>query len=64
MKLLLNALLVLFMAFGCMAVTLHNTTRLWPKPANLSYDSEGDNITINPCNIKYVVSSPGQAFVE
>jgi hypothetical protein len=37
---------------------------LWPLPNNLNYTLTGDNVTISPCNLKYVVEAPGQAFVE
>jgi len=61
MKVLLFMTILLVLAS---AATEHTSNRLWPKPANLTYDPEGENVTVSPCNIKYVVESPGQPYIE
>lgn len=62
MKVLLLFMAVLLVLSS--TATVHTSNRLWPKPANLTYDPQGENVTVSPCNIKYVVESPGQPYVE
>lgn len=48
------------------SLTLNTTTTnlLWPKPAYFTSDNEGLSITISPCDINYIVESPGKAYVD
>jgi hypothetical protein len=48
-----------------LASTANNSTNLlWPRPVNFTYTPDGDNVTVSPCDIKYIVESPGQSIVE
>lgn len=37
---------------------------LWPKPTSYSYESEGENLIINPCEVKYIIEAPATQFVD
>lgn len=60
MRLIVLAVLLL----AASSAIVHTTSLLWPKPANFSMDNAAETFTISPCEIKYVVESPGQVFVE
>lgn len=60
MKILLVALALVLLST---AANITTNTILWPKPANYSSDSAGLNVTVSPCDIKYVVESPGKIYV-
>jgi hypothetical protein len=46
-------LLLTFLALS--TATSNSTNKIWPKPANFTYTPEGDNYTVSPCDLKYVV---------
>lgn len=50
-----------------LAITLTNAyleDKLWPLPTSYSYSRDGTNVTADPCNLRYVVESPGRTYVE
>jgi hypothetical protein len=59
-----KVILILAILSLALAATSNATNTLWPRPINYTYTPEGPNVTVSPCDIKYVVSSPGQLYVE
>jgi hypothetical protein len=59
----MKALLLAICVAAVCAATFNTTSKLWPRPANLSFTTDGENVTASPCDIKYVVESPGQIYV-
>ena len=55
-------LLLLLLASATAGNSLLNN--LWPLPNSYSFNPDGDSISISPCNIKYVISSPGPTYVQ
>lgn len=41
-----------------LAVKSNKTDVLWPLPASYSFETEGENIVMDPCEINYVIESP------
>ena len=62
MKILLISLL-LVLSCHTLAVS-HVTTKIWPKPANFTFTPEGTNLTVSPCDIKYIVEAPSAILVS
>jgi hypothetical protein len=46
------------------AILTNESTVLWPKPSSYFYESEGENLLINPCEVKYIIEAPATQFVE
>lgn len=60
----MKALLALLAVFVLVSTANNSTHLLWPRPVNFTSTPEGDNVTVSPCDIKYIVESPGQSIVE
>ena len=40
------------------AIASNKTDVLWPLPASYSFETEGENIVMDPCEINYVIEAP------
>ena len=40
------------------ALKSNKTDVLWPLPASYSFETEGENIVMDPCEINYVIEAP------
>lgn len=56
--------LLLLLLLASVSADNYLSYNLWPLPNSFQLYPTGDNITISPCNLKYVISSPGPTFVQ
>jgi hexosaminidase len=61
---LLVTVLLLALFAPSLSAPLKNTDTLWPLPHTYTYDSEGENMTVSPCQIKYIISSPDKIYIQ
>ncbi len=61
---MLLGLVLSLLVCSTLAQTNHTTDKIWPKPANFSYNVSGENITVSPCDIKYVIEAPSQLTIS
>jgi len=47
---------VLLLITCTLSVLSRTTNKLWPKPVNYTYDTEGTEDIVYPCNIKFKIS--------
>ena len=61
---LINLLAVVVVLSSASGATLHSTDFLWPRPLNVSLESPGTNVTVSPCNIKYVINAADKIYIH
>lgn len=61
---LLGLLLVTLLCCWGNAAAAHDSSFLWPLPANYTYYPDGANVTISPCDVKYEVNAADKVYIE
>ena len=61
---LINLLVGLLLVATALGATVHSTDFLWPRPVNVSMELPGANLTVSPCNIKYVINAADKIYIH
>ena len=55
--------LLILLAYSLDALS-RTTTKLWPKPANFTYDTAGTQLLVAPCSMKFTINGSDTLGVQ